>query len=106
MEKVCELINISLNKNTVPGDKSALSPSGIRIGTSCMTTRQMDKNGWNKVADWLYECVGICLERQNKYGKKLKDWGKDIEKDEKIISLRKEVTDYARQLYFNDYFEM
>ena len=38
MEKVCELANISLNKNTVVGDKSALSPTGIRIGTAYMTT--------------------------------------------------------------------
>jgi len=32
VEKVCELVNIAINKNTVPGDKSAMNPSGIRIG--------------------------------------------------------------------------
>ena len=53
MEKVCELVNISLNKNTVYGDKSALSPGGIRIGTSCMTTREMPQDSWDKLAVWL-----------------------------------------------------
>ena len=39
VEKVCELVGISINKNSVPGDKSALSPGGIRIGTPSLTTR-------------------------------------------------------------------
>merc|ERR1719382_550592 len=39
LEKVCDLASISLNKNTVPGDASALSPGGVRIGTPAMTTR-------------------------------------------------------------------
>ena len=33
IEKLCEKVNISINKNSVPGDKSAISPGGIRIGT-------------------------------------------------------------------------
>ena len=39
MEKVCDLASITLNKNCVPGDKSALTPSGVRIGACAMTTR-------------------------------------------------------------------
>ena len=39
VEKICELSNIALNKNTVPGDKSAMNPGGIRVGTPAMTTR-------------------------------------------------------------------
>lgn len=32
VERVLELASITVNKNTVPGDKSALHPSGLRIG--------------------------------------------------------------------------
>ena len=39
VEKVCEAASISLNRNTAPGDASALSPGGVRIGAPAMTTR-------------------------------------------------------------------
>jgi glycine/serine hydroxymethyltransferase len=32
VERVLELANIAVNKNTVPGDKSAFIPGGIRLG--------------------------------------------------------------------------
>ena len=31
-ERVCELCNVTVNKNTCPGDKSALVPGGLRLG--------------------------------------------------------------------------
>ena len=37
VEKLCEAASISLNRNTVPGDASALSPGGVRIGAPAMT---------------------------------------------------------------------
>lgn len=38
-EKRLEQALISVNKNTIPGDKSALYPSGIRIGLAAVTTK-------------------------------------------------------------------
>ena len=38
-EFILELVEISCNKNTVPGDMSALNPSGVRFGTPALTTR-------------------------------------------------------------------
>lgn len=39
VERVLELANIAANKNTVPGDVSAMSPGGIRMGTPALTSR-------------------------------------------------------------------
>ena len=39
LEAVCNAVNITLNKNSVPGDKSALVPGGIRLGAPALTSR-------------------------------------------------------------------
>ncbi len=39
LEMACSEINIALNKNTIVGDKSSITPGGVRIGTSAVTTR-------------------------------------------------------------------
>jgi glycine hydroxymethyltransferase len=50
-EKVAELCNVSVNKNTVATDKSALNPSGIRLGTQAMTTRGFLEGDIKFIAD-------------------------------------------------------
>ena len=37
MEKVLESVHIAANKNTVPGDVSAMVPGGIRMGMDLHT---------------------------------------------------------------------
>merc|ERR1719284_620197 len=56
VEKVCEAASISLNRNTVPGDASALSPGGVRIGTPAMTTRGCTGEDFKKIAEFLDRC--------------------------------------------------
>merc|ERR1712139_385006 len=73
VEKVCDFCNITLNKNCVAGDVSALSPGGVRIGTPAMTTRGCKKDDMAKIADFLDRTVQIALKVQDKVGKKLKD---------------------------------
>ncbi|KAJ1943569.1 Serine hydroxymethyltransferase, cytosolic, partial [Linderina macrospora] len=38
VERVLEMAKIAANKNTVPGDRSAMVPGGLRLGTPAMTT--------------------------------------------------------------------
>jgi glycine hydroxymethyltransferase len=72
LEHVTNLCHITLNKNTVIGDKSALSPGGVRLGTPALTTRGMKEADFEKVADMLHEVVQFCLRLQEKTGKPIR----------------------------------
>lgn len=62
-EKVLEEISIAVNKNTCPGDKSALNPSGIRIGTPALTSRGFKEQEILQVADFIDQ--GLIQNRKN-----------------------------------------
>jgi glycine hydroxymethyltransferase len=61
------LAHITLNKNSVPGDTSALIPGGIRIGTPAMTTRGMLEEDFVRVADLIHKGVEIAIECKGTY---------------------------------------
>lgn len=61
VEAVLERANIAANKNTVPGDKSALFPSGLRVGTPAMTTRGFGPEEFAKVAEYFQRAVDISI---------------------------------------------
>jgi glycine hydroxymethyltransferase len=49
---------ITVNKNTVPGEKrSPFVTSGVRIGTPAMTTRGMGVEESTQIADWISEAI-------------------------------------------------
>ena len=95
IEKVCDLINISLNKNTVHGDKSAQSPGGVRIGTPALTTRGLKEADFKKVAAFLDRAVKISLDVQKSSGKKLKDFVASLPNNKDIPVLAHEVAQFA-----------
>lgn len=97
MQLVCDYCGITLNKNAVHGDTSAVSPSGIRIGTPAMTSRNVNGDDWKKIAEFLHQCVLIAQDISKRNGKKLVDFQKGLEGNESIQKLRKEVNEWARQ---------
>ena len=70
VEKILEYVDISVNKNTIPGDVSALNPSGIRIGTPAITTRGLKENDMVYLADILDRTIKIGIIIQKTYNPK------------------------------------
>lgn len=57
-EQWLEKANITLNKNTVPGDtRSPFETSGLRIGTPAMTTRGLGVQQMQEVAQWIVQII-------------------------------------------------
>jgi glycine hydroxymethyltransferase len=100
MEKLCEKVNISLNKNAILGDKSSLSPGGIRIGTPAMTTRGLFEKDFEKGGEFLHQAIQLCLEIQKQYGTKLIDFQKGLENNEKIENLKCNVIEFSKSFQF------
>jgi len=97
MEKVYEFASISVNKNAVYGDTSALAPGGIRLGVPALTTRGFKEEHFETVAEFLDRAVKIGVALQNKSGKMMKDFLPVVEASEDIKALRGEVEKFAGQ---------
>ncbi|KAI3687846.1 hypothetical protein L1987_81549 [Smallanthus sonchifolius] len=97
VEKILDLASITLNKNSVPGDKSALVPGGIRIGSPAMTTRGFTEKEFTCIAELIHEGVQLTREvKQAVSGSKLQDFMKfvassDFSFTDKVSDLRNRV---------------
>jgi len=49
--RILDVAGIVVNRNTIPGDASALDPSGIRLGTPWITQRGFDEETSKQLAD-------------------------------------------------------
>ena len=98
MQTVCDRCHITANKNTVHGDKNAMNPSGIRLGTNVTTTRGMMEADMTTIAGFLIRCADLCSEIQEVSGKKLVDFNAHLDKEEnvaKIAAIRDEAEAFA-----------
>jgi glycine hydroxymethyltransferase len=53
--RILDLVGIVVNRNTIPGDRSALSSTGIRIGATWLTQRGFVEKDFTKIADLIHE---------------------------------------------------
>jgi glycine hydroxymethyltransferase len=99
VERVCELAEITVNKNTCPGDKSAMTPGGLRLGAPALTSRGFKESDFEQVVAFLEEAVLISKSAKEATGSSMKDFRSYIETDEKtrnaIADLGKRVEDFA-----------
>jgi glycine hydroxymethyltransferase len=96
MENICDHLGITINKNAVHGDKSALVPGGVRLGTSALTSRNMGKSEFKTIAGFLDDAVNIALDIQTKSGKKLVDFSRACTLDSRIHQLKQKIQEFAQ----------
>ncbi|KAI9360485.1 serine hydroxymethyltransferase-domain-containing protein [Zopfochytrium polystomum] len=101
VERVLELANIAANKNTVPGDKSAMVPHGLRMGSPAMTTRGLVESDFDTVVSFVHRAVGIAAAvKKSVAGTKFKDFKDHLGAGDNVpelVALKKEVADFAKQ---------
>uniref|UniRef100_A0A034WV49 Serine hydroxymethyltransferase n=2 Tax=Bactrocera dorsalis TaxID=27457 RepID=A0A034WV49_BACDO len=98
-EYILEEVNIACNKNTVPGDKSALNPSGLRLGTPALTTRGLVETDIDVVVDYIDRALKLCVETTKISGPKLVDFKQTLKSNkeiaEKLSKLRSGVEEFS-----------
>jgi glycine hydroxymethyltransferase len=80
VEKVLELASMTTNKNSIPGDTSAINPGGVRLGTPALTSRGLNVKDFDKVADFLHRGCQLAINAQDAILKRRRDEGKDSSK--------------------------
>uniref|UniRef100_A0A2K5DUE3 Serine hydroxymethyltransferase n=1 Tax=Aotus nancymaae TaxID=37293 RepID=A0A2K5DUE3_AOTNA len=99
-EKVLEACSIACNKNTCPGDRSALRPSGLRLGTPALTSRGLLEKDFQKVAHFIHRGIELTLQIQSDTGVRatLKEFKERLAGDKykgAVQALREEVESFA-----------
>lgn len=98
VENVCNKVQITLNKNSVPKDKSALTPGGMRLGAHALTSRGFKEEDFKQVVQLVDQAVDIAKEVQGKT-KTMKEFNQMLNNDSAVIDkcaqLRAKVNDLA-----------
>jgi len=99
---VLECCGITVNKNTLVGDKSAVKVGGIRVGVCALTSRGMKEEEMVKVAEFMVNAAkrGVEIEQKMREGAGGKavtvgELGKVCTEDGGVKEMLKEVEGFA-----------
>jgi glycine hydroxymethyltransferase len=93
MQYICDHTSMTLNKNAVLGDRSALTPGGVRIGTPALTTRGLKEAEFRKVADFLHQAVQLAFNLQSGT-KTMKEFEAAVQASEEVKALKRSVNEF------------
>jgi len=99
VETLCDAVHITLNKNSIHGDKSAFSPGGVRVGSPALTSRGLKEKDFEQVAEFLHRSVQLCLKIQAQTGKPLKKFKAGLVGNAEVAALRADVHKFAAGFY-------
>jgi glycine hydroxymethyltransferase len=96
-QRICDMVGITLNKNTIVGDTPALS-TGVRIGACAMTTRGLKEIDFQHVGIILMRTLAVAERVQREYKPKtVEEFGRVVMKEEEadIYELQRHVREFA-----------
>ena len=103
VEDMCNAVHITLNKNTLRGDQSALKPSGLRVGTPPMTTRECKPEDFDQIAEFINRSIDLAI-KHNMY-KKMSNYKAHVEKmassDAEVKQLKQDVKDFSKSFPYH-----
>ncbi|KAJ9451892.1 Serine hydroxymethyltransferase 2 [Diplonema papillatum] len=100
VQVIMDAVAITLNKNSIVGDKSAMNPGGIRLGTPALTSRGFVEADFIQVAQFLDRAITTALALQEKSGKKLVDFQKAVDESPEVRAIKADVEKWARTFPF------
>ncbi|CAL9731750.1 serine hydroxymethyltransferase, mitochondrial [Monosporozyma unispora] len=99
LETILQQINIAANKNTIPKDKSAMFPSGLRVGTPAMTTRGFQEADFAKVAEYIDKATKLALQLKAQEGNETMTHVERLNRFKTLCKESKEVNELADEVY-------
>lgn len=104
VEFLFNFLGISINKNTLKGDTNAKRPSGIRLGTPAMTTREAKESDFEQIAEFIHRGISYVV-KANTF-KKMSEYQahivKMVQEDKELLNLKAEITAFAEKFPFNN----
>jgi len=98
-----EEAGITVNKNTIPAEPSSpFYPSGIRLGTPILTTRDMKEKEMVMIAGWIADVINEIGHYQLPESKEeriayLKKFREEISKNQKIKNIKGQVLELCKR---------
>ena len=90
-EKALDLVGLTLNANSLPGDKGgAFKPNGVRLGTPAITTRGLSDAEMIQIAEWMKQVALLCQDAMEDGTSNIEDYF-----PEKFAMIREEVRSLA-----------